>query len=187
NQALLDALPCVALLIRPKTREVVASNKAGRDVGAVPGSLCYSTWGQRNDPCPWCLAPKLWEENLPQNVEVEGLGEVWDTYWIPVQDDLYLHYAFDITEKRKMESQLQQTHKMEAIGTLAGGIAHDFNNILGIIVGNTEMAMDGVPEWKTVGYNLEEIRTASLRARDIVKQIVAFSRQTKHELKSVNI
>ncbi len=89
-------------------------------------------------------------------------------------------------EKQNLQSQLLQTHKMESIGTLAGGIAHEFNNILGIIVGNTELAMGGIPEWNTAHYNLEEIKKSSLRAREIVKQILAFSRQTKHELKPIN-
>ena len=70
---------------------------------------------------------------------------------------------------------------MESIGTLAGGIAHDFNNILGIIVGNTEVAMDDVPEWNPARNNLEEICTASMRARDVVKQILA--RKLKFQLR----
>ena len=90
-------------------------------------------------------------------------------------------------EKTKLQSQLQQVQKMESIGTLAGGIAHDFNNILGIIVGNTELAMDDIPEWNPARHNLEEIRTASIRARDMVKQIMAFSRQSKEEMKPVRI
>jgi signal transduction histidine kinase/CheY-like chemotaxis protein/HAMP domain-containing protein len=91
-------------------------------------------------------------------------------------------------EKRKeLEAQLQQVQKMESIGTLAGGIAHDFNNMLGIIVGNTELAMDDVSEWNPARNNLEEIRTASMRARDVVKQILAFSRQSPQELKPIRI
>ena len=90
-------------------------------------------------------------------------------------------------EKTKLQSQLQQVQKMESIGTLAGGIAHDFNNILGIIVGNTELAMDDVPEWNPARHNLEEIRTASMSARDVVKQILAFSRQSPQEMKPVRI
>jgi PAS domain S-box-containing protein len=90
-------------------------------------------------------------------------------------------------EKARLQSQLQQVQKMESMGTLAGGIAHDFNNILGIIVGNTELAMDDVPEWNPARRNLEEIRTASIRARDVVKQILAFSRQTPQEMKPVRI
>ena len=93
----------------------------------------------------------------------------------------------DITEEKKLKEQLLQAHKMESIGTLAGGIAHDFNNMLGIIVGNTELAMDDVPEWNPARNNLNEIRTASLRARDVVKQILAFSRISLQEMKPVRI
>jgi PAS domain S-box-containing protein len=90
-------------------------------------------------------------------------------------------------EKTKLQSQLQHVQKMESIGTLAGGIAHDFNNMLGIIVGNTELAMDDVPEWNPARHNLEEIGIASMRARDVVKQILAFSRQSPQEMKPVSI
>jgi len=76
---------------------------------------------------------------------------------------------------------------MESIGTLAGGIAHDFNNILGIIVGNTQLAMDDIPEWHSARRNLKEILTSSIRARDIVKQILTFSRQSPQEMKPVRI
>ena len=67
---------------------------------------------------------------------------------------------------------------MEAIGTLAGGIAHDFNNILGIILGNAELAMDDVPDWNPSRQNLDEIRKACLRAKDVIRQILSFSRKT---------
>ena len=90
-------------------------------------------------------------------------------------------------EKTKLQSQLQQAQKMESIGTLAGGIAHDFNNMLGIIVGNTELAMDDIPDWNPAKQNLEEIRIAGMRARDMVKRIMAFSRQTPLEMKPVRI
>ncbi|MEE8397449.1 MAG: ATP-binding protein, partial [Desulfobacterales bacterium] len=86
-------------------------------------------------------------------------------------------------ERRRLETQLQQSLKMEAIGTLSGGIAHDFNNILSIIVGNTDLASMDVPEGTPVSGNLREIHKASMRARDMVKQILAFSRQTTEPYK----
>ena len=93
----------------------------------------------------------------------------------------------NITDRRQFEAQLQQTHKMEAIGTLAGGIAHDFNNILGIILGNTELALDDVPKWNPARLNLEEVRTASLRAKDVIRQLLSFARKTQLEKKPTNI
>jgi PAS domain S-box-containing protein len=93
----------------------------------------------------------------------------------------------DVTEKYKIEAQLQQAQKMESIGTLAGGIAHDFNNILGIIVGNTELALDDVPKWNSAHSSLEEIKKASLRAKNIVKQLLSFSRKTDQQLQPIQI
>ena len=58
-----------------------------------------------------------------------------------------IEIAMDITQQKEIEAELRQSHKMEAIGTLAGGIAHEFNNVLAIILGNAEMAMDDIPEW----------------------------------------
>jgi PAS domain S-box-containing protein len=101
--------------------------------------------------------------------------------------NVLLIIAEDITSQKNLEIQLQQAHKMESIGTLAGGIAHDFNNILGIIVGNTELAIDDVSEWNPARQNMEEIRTASFRARDVVRQLLSFARQTKLEKKPTNI
>jgi signal transduction histidine kinase/ActR/RegA family two-component response regulator/HAMP domain-containing protein len=81
-----------------------------------------------------------------------------------------------LEEKRqKLESQLQQAQKMEAIGTLAGGISHDFNNILGSIIGYGEMVRDDLPP--STRNDIEQVLAAGLRAKELVKQILAFSRQ----------
>ena len=93
----------------------------------------------------------------------------------------------DVTEQRRLEIQLQQSQKMEAIGTLAGGIAHDFNNILFPIMGHSEMLMMDLPEDSPSYMSLNEIYTGAIRARDLVKQILAFSRQENNELKLMRI
>jgi signal transduction histidine kinase/ActR/RegA family two-component response regulator len=81
------------------------------------------------------------------------------------------------------QQQLVQAQKMEAIGTLAGGIAHDFNNILGAIVGYTELALDDLPEGSQVRKNVQHVLSGAKRAADLVKQILAFSRQAEQKRK----
>ena len=105
-----------------------------------------------------------------------------------------LSIALDITERlrhqeerERLQEQLLQAQKLEAIGTLSGGIAHDFNNILGIILGNTELAMDDVPEWSPARNNLEEVQKACQRAKDVIQQIFSFSRKTHSETKPLNV
>ena len=93
----------------------------------------------------------------------------------------------DVTEKRKLEERLRQSQKIESIGTLAGGIAHEFNNILGIIIGNTELALDEVSERSPAGGNLREIRSASLRAKDVVNRILSFARIAPADRKPVRV
>jgi len=90
-------------------------------------------------------------------------------------------------EKKKLEIQLQQAQKMQAIGTLAGGIAHDFNNILFPIIGYTEMAIDDVPEEGVTRSNLGEVLKAANRAKGLVQQILTFSRQSEQERKPLKI
>jgi len=81
--------------------------------------------------------------------------------------------------------QLRQSQKMESIGTLSGGIAHDFNNLLYMISGNTELAIEDTPDWNPVHQYLKEIKSASLKAAGIVKQLLHFSRKTDQELKPI--
>jgi len=93
----------------------------------------------------------------------------------------------NITEQRRLQAQLIRSQKMEAIGTLAGGIAHDFNNILSLIIGYTELARDEVPEGSQLWEDLREVYQAGKRARDLVKHILTFSRQSEQEQKPIHI
>jgi len=93
----------------------------------------------------------------------------------------------DITADLAMERQLIQGQKMEAMGTLAGGIAHDFNNILGGIMGYTELALRKTDEGLPVYNYLKQVMTASNRAKDLVRQILTFSRREEIQREPVKI
>ena len=84
-------------------------------------------------------------------------------------------------EHRMLEEQLVQAQKMEAIGTLAGGIAHDFNNILAAVMGYTELTLLSLPEKSQLANQLNHVLKASLRAKELVEQILTFSRQAAQD------
>lgn len=104
-------------------------------------------------------------------------------------EELYSATSIDITEqkkaqqeKQKLEKQLLQAQKMEAVGVLAGGIAHDFNNILSPIIGYSEMLKEDIPPANPFRDSVDAILVAAEKARDLVKQILTFSRQMDQEI-----
>ncbi|MBU1171258.1 MAG: PAS domain-containing protein [Proteobacteria bacterium] len=168
----------------------------------VVGRHCYEVCHHNKKPCVMGNVPcpifKVFETGMPEkSTHHHGTskGEVnWaEIVFSPLRDDEgrvthVIEVLRDITEERKLENQLRQSQKMEAIGRLSGGIAHDFNNILFPIMGYTEMAMDDIDSEKNdLKHYLREILNGVLRARDLVTQILAFSYQTEQELRPLKI
>lgn len=108
---LLDNLPCIALILKKDSREIVASNKRAREIGATSGKTCYEICTQRSEHCPLCRAPKLWETGEPQRMEIEHNGTYYEKIWAPLSDDLYIHYIFDITKRKRAEAKLQESEE----------------------------------------------------------------------------
>ncbi len=95
-------------------------------------------------------------------------------------DNVITHFVAvkeDITERKKLEEQLRQTRKMEAVGQLAGGVAHDFNNMLGVIIGYAELALNKADLNGSLRKNLQGILTAAHRSSEITRQLLAFARK----------
>jgi PAS domain S-box-containing protein len=105
-------------------------------------------------------------------------------------DNVITHYVAlkeDISDRKKLEDQLRQVHKMEAIGQMAGGIAHDFNNILSAITGYTELSLSVLKPDSQVFEYLTQVMEASGRAKDLINQILMFSREASQELRPIRI
>ena len=163
--------------------------RTGRD---ATGESCYKMINGLEEKCPWCVHDKIQQgEYIITEIISPKDGLTYNVAHSPIHhvDGSISKLAIyrDITEMKNMAQKLQRAQKMESIGTLTGGIAHDFNNILSIIIGNTELALDDVPEWNPVHFNLEEIKTAGLRAKDIVRRLLSFTRKTDEKLKPIEI
>jgi PAS domain S-box-containing protein len=123
----------------------------------------------------------------------KALKKVHDELELRVQErTTELQQAYDqlkteMDERRKAEAQLRQAQKMEALGTLSGGIAHDFNNILAAIIGFTELVADHAPQKSREAHHLARVLEAGIRGRDLVRQMLTFSRKTEQEKKPLRV
>lgn len=105
----------------------------------------------------------------------------------PLDDGESLTISLDLSERRRLEDQFREAQKMEALGRLAGGIAHDFNNLLSVILGYAEMRVEDLAPNEPLRADLEEIRSAAVRAADLTRQILAFSRRQVLEMRALNL
>jgi two-component system, cell cycle sensor histidine kinase and response regulator CckA len=114
----------------------------------------------------------------------DGRSAIFEVSIEPVPEGLLI-LSFDITERKKLEAQLLQSQKMEAVGQLAGGVAHDFNNMLTVILGYIDLLIPVSDQ--TIRHALEQIRTAGERAAGLTRQLLAFSRQQVMEMQVVDV
>jgi signal transduction histidine kinase len=173
NAILLDSIPHPALLVS-KSRTVIAANKLAKDAGAIVGGFCWKDFGhclylndedmkcfEANDTnndkviaCNFCQADNALEEHECSNIEMKLEGIDWDIYWIPTHEDgIYLHYAIDITERKKIEKSLRESElrfKILAEASFEGICIHvngkilDCNTRMAELFGYDEEALSGM-------------------------------------------
>ncbi len=160
-----------------------------QDVGGEPWLILKS-----EQPLPM-LYRELWETirgEVSRNLQVNRKknGEIYyvDESMSPVRDaaDRVTHFVCncrDLTERLRIEAQLVQSQKMDAVGRLAGGVAHDFNNLLTIITSYSELALDNVLSENPAQARIQEILSAARRATELTRQLLAFSRRQPQALR----
>lgn len=122
------------------------------------------------------------KNGAPVHVEVNSVPEIKDGKLVSARAIIR-----NITSRKELEERLVQAQKMEAIGTLAGGIAHDFNNILTAILGYTELALGEIDNPEKLKKHLDEVFKGGNRAKELVQQILAFSRKSAKQLEPLRV
>lgn len=176
---------------------ITYQNQALKDlVGDHRGEHCYTAYENRDHVCEGCPVAMAFrdggihkmsrtattgKETLHVEITASPLRDIGGNIVAGIE------LIRDVTDQKKLEDQLLQAQKMEAVGTLAGGVAHDFNNILNVILGYGAMVMDTLAAGSPAKEDMHEVLLAAVRAADLTKRLLSFSRKETVEVQPVNI
>ena len=109
NQVLLDSMPYVAIMLNPVTNDIIASNAAAEKAGVVSGVKCSLSYG--GNACPWCNPPTLLQKGEECESVFEAAGKAWDAKWIAIDENMYMVFASDITDRKEMYLKVKQSKR----------------------------------------------------------------------------
>lgn len=188
--SIFDGMDEVIYIADPETYELLYMNgPCMKQWGNGIGKKCHKVLQNLDSPCPFCSNHIIFKENFGSSYVWEWQNKANNRWYRCVDKAIQwptgklvrFEMAIDITDLKNAEEQLRQSHKMESVGTLAGGIAHEFNNILGGVFGYLELAREEASGNGPIQESLEEIHRLGMRAKDIVSQILIFSRKDHHK------
>ena len=194
--SIFDSVNAVIYVSDPVTYEILYVNKYLRELHDRDpvGGICYKLFQNLDRPCDFCTNDIIlnnkeksyqWEHH---NSSINSDYMISDRIikW-PDGRDVRFELAIDITEWKRLENQFLQAQKMETVGRLAGGIAHDFNNLLTVIMGNVEVALLQSSPDSPILNEIEEIKKSAIRASNLTRQLLAFSRRQLIEPQNIDL
>lgn len=193
-----DAIDDIVAIIDPEMK-IVRANLAMTRLFQTPreellGKHCHHMFHSDSEPCAQCPLHDTIRTGLPQTAEITcpGFNKTFLISTVPITDHQgrvvkITHFAKDITERKQLESQLRQSQKMEAIGTLASGVAHDFNNLLTGFYGYIAQIKTKTDPTSTTYPDLLQLETVTNRASDLVQQLLLFGRRQSFQFAPLSL
>ncbi len=186
-EGLLDAIPDNITFQNPELRILWANRGAGRALGKetsdLVGKHCYDLWHCRKTPCDDCPVLRSVESRLPETgVVTTPDRRTWELRAVPILEGDggllgVVEVGRDISEIKRLEERLYQTHRLDSLGRLAGGVAHDFNNLLTVITGYANLLLGRLGTKGEHRREVEEISRAADRASALTRQLLAYGRR----------
>ncbi|KAA3607214.1 MAG: response regulator [Planctomycetota bacterium] len=165
-----------------------------RPLSEVEGRNCFEIFRGADAPCFGCPVKKTLIDHKAHHGDIEHpnrnlVVNISASPKFTGQGNLdgVVYSLKNVTEVRRIQRQLEASQRIEALGVLAGGIAHDFNNLLSAIMGYGELVLEDLPDSSFVRENQEASMQAANRAKDLIKQILAFSRQSEQEVRPLKL
>jgi len=196
-EEIFEAIGHMAVVIDDHHTIIAANRSAVKQIGMpkkeIIGAKCHDILRKSTVPAPDCPMETYIKEGFNS---AEMTIDIFDRTYIctttPVFEGngnytRFIEIYTDITQRKMLEKELLQAHKMEAIGTLAGGIAHDFNNILSVLIGFSQLALKNVEKDSLMEEDLTEILNCGLRAKELVRQILTFARQSDEKYSYIHL